>query len=340
MKRTVSSPLEPMNLDAVRAAILEAAAIAQTVANLKKAAKAATIKPHAKAAEQLVEQMIAAGELHAHTAGKSPRYGRDRPPLRNDPEKVRAALLRAAEPPKTLAQLVKLAVSETQAEKKFVEAEAHKLIVEGLLHPQGPQKSAPFGRQKPIPPHPLEVAPGKTEFGKLVTAAQKLLTKIPLVSVEELLDRLRAALTDQPVPTQRRISADTAKPTVTIPGPPATTPPSASVGMPPAVVTRPAPVPPLPTLTSESLRASIKEAYEELCLDPDFRDRLVEIRRLYRRLQRKHPDLAVDDFHRELLDLERHRIVELHDLNEVQRAKEPELAIRRNDRLLYYVIWR
>ncbi len=173
MKRRVSSPAEPRNLDAVRAAILQAAATPQTVANLKKAAKSATIKPHAKAAEQLVEQMIAAEELHAHTAGKSPHYGQDRPPLRNDLEKVRAALLQAAKPPKTLAQLVKLAVSETAAEKKFVEAEVHKLIAEGGLHPQGPQKSAPYGRQKPIPPHPLEVAPGKTEFGKLVTAAAK-----------------------------------------------------------------------------------------------------------------------------------------------------------------------
>jgi hypothetical protein len=329
-----------MNQNAVQAAILQAAATPQTLAQLKKAAKSATTKHHAKAAEQLVEQMIAAGELHAHTSGKSPRYSRDRPRPRNDPEKVRAALLRAAEPPKTLAQLVKLAVSETQAEKKFVESEVHKLIAQGLLHQQGPQKSAPYGRQKPTPPHPLEVAPGKTEFSKLVTAAQKLLTKIPTVSLEELLDRLRAALTGQPVPTERRIPADTAKPAPTIPAPHTTSSRLESVGMPPPVVASTASVSPPPTLTSESLRASIKEAYEELCLDPDFRDRLVEIRRLYRRLQRKHPDLAVDDFHRELLHLERHRIVELHDLNEVQQAKEPELAIRRNDRLLYYVIWR
>ncbi|MCS6863509.1 MAG: hypothetical protein RMJ56_00115 [Gemmataceae bacterium] len=329
MKRTISSPPEPMNHDAVRAAILQAAATPQTLTLLKKAAKAATTKLHAKAAEIVVEQMITTGELHPHSTGASPRYGRDRPPLRNDPEKVRNALLHAADPPKTLAQLVKIAIGETQADKKFVEAEAQKLIADGLLHKQGPQKSAPYGRHKPIPPHPLEVPPGKTELSKLIGAAQKLLTKWPEVSVAELLERLQAALAGQP----------TARPVAVGPTIPQSSS-SAARHVPPATTASTVVVSPPPTLTSDSLHASIKEAYEELCLDPDFRDRLVEIRRLYRRLQRKQPAVALADFHQALLQLEKQRIIELHDLNEVQRAKEPELAIRRNDRLLYYVIWR
>ncbi|MDW8244851.1 MAG: hypothetical protein RMJ88_16735 [Thermogemmata sp.] len=273
--------------DTVRAAVLQAAATPQTLAALKKVAKAAVNKTWAKAAEAVVSDMVAAGELYAHTQGKSPRYGRDRPPLRNDPVKVRAALLQAAETPQTAAQLVKTAVGETKADKSFVETELQKLIQEGQLHPQGTGKSPRYGLHKLPPPHPLDVPPGKTAFARLVTAARKLLETHPTLTAEELLKRLQLEI-NRPV----------------------------------------------------NLQDIIKKAYDDLCLDPDFHDRLVEIWRLYHWLRRKIPSLTIQEFHNELLRMEKDRVVELQALNEVQRAKEPELAIRRNERLLYYLYWR
>jgi hypothetical protein len=55
------------------------------------------------------------------------------------------------------------------------------------------------------------------------------------------------------------------------------------------------------------------------------------------------PELTVEQFHHQLEHLQKHHDsgrVELHSLNEVQEAKEPNLAIRRGDDLLYYLLWR
>ncbi|MCS7272374.1 MAG: hypothetical protein NZ703_14925, partial [Gemmataceae bacterium] len=253
--------------DVVRAAVLQAAAMPQTLAALKKVAKAAVTKTWAKAAEAVVNEMVAAGELHAHTQGRSPRYGRDQPPLRNDPVKVRQVLLQAAEQPQTAAQLVKITVKETKADKAFVETELQRLIKEGQLHPQGPGRSPRYGLHKPTPPHPFDIPPGKTAFARLVTAARKLLHAHPTVAPDDLLHRLRCEL---------------------LPGSPSSTAqvPSIDQRTPLKAETSPPPLPPtLPTLPTAPLRAYIEEAYNDLCLDPDFQDRLVEIRRLYHWLQ-------------------------------------------------------
>jgi hypothetical protein len=90
----------------------------------------------------------------------------------------------------------------------------------------------------------------------------------------------------------------------------------------------------------EQIRTALKTAYDELCLDIEFQDKVVEVRRLYHEAVRNLPGLSVEQFHQELEHLQHTRALELQALNEVQRAKEPELALHRGDRLLYFVIWR
>ncbi len=94
-----------------------------------------------------------------------------------------------------------------------------------------------------------------------------------------------------------------------------------------------------PTSTGPELRQQLREAYEEQCLYMEFRDRLVEIPRLYHEALRRLPGLTVEQFHHELEALSKEGKVELHKLNEVQKAKDPHLAIARDDRLYYYIIW-
>ena len=92
-------------------------------------------------------------------------------------------------------------------------------------------------------------------------------------------------------------------------------------------------------IDSASLRSQIKDSYDELCLYAEFRDRLVEIPRLYRELLRRVPNVSLADFHQAISQMSTERVLELHVLNEVRTAKHPELAITKNDRLYYYVIW-
>jgi hypothetical protein len=66
---------------------------------------------------------------------------------------------------------------------------------------------------------------------------------------------------------------------------------------------------------------------------------MVELPRLYHEAKRARPELTVDQFHRELLDLESQRSLDLHIRNEVRDAPEPDKGIWRNDKLYYYVFW-
>jgi hypothetical protein len=103
------------------------------------------------------------------------------------------------------------------------------------------------------------------------------------------------------------------------------------------------PKPPTETsasITSERLRQALRQAYDHLCLFVEFRDKLVEIPRLYHETVRRLPGVSVERFHRELEALRDEWKVELHKLNEVHAAKERELAIERDDRLYYYVFWK
>jgi hypothetical protein len=95
-----------------------------------------------------------------------------------------------------------------------------------------------------------------------------------------------------------------------------------------------------PAISTEQFRSAIRQAYDHLCLFVEFRDKLVEIPRLYHETVQRLPGLAVERFHQELEALSNERKVELHKLNEVHMAKERELAIEKDDRLYYYIFWK
>jgi hypothetical protein len=84
----------------------------------------------------------------------------------------------------------------------------------------------------------------------------------------------------------------------------------------------------------------LRQAYDDLCLLIDFPDRLVELRRLFHEAVKRMPSLTVEQFHRELWQMRSEWLIELHDLNEVDQAKEPHLAIHRDDRLYYFARWK
>ncbi len=303
--------------EVLREVVLAGAAEPAKLPALKKLAKEAT-KADRAFADAVVDELVAAGQLHPHPGPGAP-HGRERPVSRNDREKVGTALLAAAAAPAKLTELIARSQAATGAEKSFVAAVATALIEGGRLHPHGTAKTAPYGRDRPRLPHPLEVGSGKAAFAKLVAATRKMLDSTPAVTADELLGRLRGALAENPLA-------------------PATAHPAEKV---PAPSLLPVPEPrPAAAVSPEEIGVGLKSAYDELCLDPEFEDKVVEIRRLYHEAARSLPGLTVELFHRELEHLQSRRAVELHPLNEVQRAKEPALAIRRGDRLLYFVRWR
>jgi hypothetical protein len=301
-----------------REAALAIAGEPRKLADIEKTAKEA-IKGDKAFAAGLVDEMVAAGLLHKHP-GKSPLFGRDRPPPRNDKAKVAEAILTAAAVPAKLADLVKAAQAATPSDKEFVTSVAQELIAAERLYQHGAGKSAYYGREKPVPPHPFESGKAKTAYTKLVTDARKLLVLAEGVAASELLDRLRTALERQSQPaTPAPVAGHVTRPV-----------PATTNGREHA----PAPA------TPEAIRSGLRSAYDELRRDVEFQDGVVELGSLFHEVQRSLPTLTVESFHRELLQLQRERAVELQPLNEVQRARDPELAIRAGDRLLYFAIWR
>jgi hypothetical protein len=97
---------------------------------------------------------------------------------------------------------------------------------------------------------------------------------------------------------------------------------------------------PCTIVSAEQLRAALRSAYDHLCLFHEFRDKLVEIPRLYHEAAELLPGLSAQRFRRELEALSAERQVELHKLNEAHLAKERELAIEKDGRLYYYVFWK
>ncbi|HUR55326.1 MAG TPA: hypothetical protein VMZ71_14425 [Gemmataceae bacterium] len=312
---------------AIRDAVMEAATEPKSLAALKTAAKAVT-KADTKFAAAVVDELVAAGQLHAHPKGKT--FGKNPPPLIDDPVKVTAALVGAAASPQPLAALVKATVATTKAGKAFVEGIANGLIDNQLFaHAPTRGKTPLYGTQKPRVVPPLERKENAGAFSKLVAAATKLLTGAG-VTADELVTALRAKLAGAP-PADFTISHAAEKLATSPHAPPAAPPPPLVVPKPPD-----APAP----LTSERIRTALKSAYDLLRNYVEGEDGMVEIRRLYHEVKKSLPALSVSEFHRELTALQQQWVLELHSLTEVQHAKEPELAIHQNDRLLYFVMWR
>jgi hypothetical protein len=116
------------------------------------------------------------------------------------------------------------------------------------------------------------------------------------------------------------------KPAARLPAPPVHHPPASA---------EPAAKPPEPDL----LQPVLRKAYETLCCFREFQEGMVELPRLYHEAKRARPALSVEEFQREILALESKRVADLHVRNEVRDAPEPEKAIRRNDKLYYYIYW-
>ncbi len=93
------------------------------------------------------------------------------------------------------------------------------------------------------------------------------------------------------------------------------------------------------TSSGKSLRSSLREAYETLCMFIEFDSGVVEIPRLYHEVRKAVPNLTVHAFHQELESLWLQKALELKVLNEVRSAKEQDKAIRRGDNLYYFVFW-
>jgi hypothetical protein len=115
----------------------------------------------------------------------------------------------------------------------------------------------------------------------------------------------------------------------------------------PPIVEAPAPEPEIlppppvaPPLRSPPLEDSIHRAYDKLRHFEEYRDGLVEVPHLYDETQELVPDLTIPQFQEKLTALWNDRKVELHILNEVAKAREPEKAITRNDTLYYYLLWK
>ena len=116
---------------------------------------------------------------------------------------------------------------------------------------------------------------------------------------------------------------------------------SPSVAGPPPAVAPPVTLPAVPApVAAPDLEVTLRAAYDYLCQFVEFRDRLVELPRLYHETVKRVPALTVEAFHNELARLSNAYLIELHVLNEVRMAEEPHLAISRNDRLYYYARWK
>jgi len=227
--------------EVLRDAILAGAAKPAKLSLLKKLAKEAT-KADRAFADAVVDELVAAGQLHPHPGPGAP-HGRERHVSRNDREKVGEAILRAAAAPAKLSDLIARSQAATGADKSFVAALATEFIDHGLLHPHGTAKTAAYGRDKPRPPHPFEVGSGKAAFAKLVASARKLLVSIPAIAADELLERLRGALAEDP------LAPAAAPPAEIVPTPSA----------PPVPEPRPSPA------GSGEIGIGLKSAYDELC---------------------------------------------------------------------------
>lgn len=90
----------------------------------------------------------------------------------------------------------------------------------------------------------------------------------------------------------------------------------------------------------ESIEAATRTAYDKLRHFVEYRDGLVEIPHLYNETRKSLPELKIKTFHDHLLRLWDERKVELHVLNEVREAKEPDKAIHKDDSLYYYLFWK
>ncbi len=295
--------------DLLRAALLVAAESAKTTAQLAKVAQKAVPGVGEARVAGLLRQLEEEGQLHEYPGKKFATQPPPKPrPLAevvDEGLRQRAAVVTEPTKEADLKKGLKRRDDDTKAFNDEVTRVLAKLIAEGVLYEHPKQGSAKvYGRQPPPPPPWYET----TAYRKPLAAFVKVV-RDGTVPAESVLAHLREILGALPTP-------------VVTPEPP-----------------KP-PVDPPPEEVVADLRSAIREAYDYLCLFHEFRDKLVEIPRLYHETAKRYPGLSVETLHRELTALSDEWKIELHKLNEVHAAKDRHLAIERDDRLYYYVMWK
>lgn len=268
-----------------------------------------------------LRELVAAGQLHEHPQVKGKkRYGLNPPvPVPTAEDIVRGlvnAKLESGPGPYTVAELAEQPTAIKGPEfKRVMAAVLGELLSAGQLHEHPTTgKTKRYGPKPPPPPEWYKTATFAKPFAAVLKAANTVL-KLDGVTADQLLAALRGSLS---------INSPAAAPEPVRVAPPAHKPEP-----PPRTEDRP-----------PDLRAALKDAYDYLCRFVEFRDKLVELPRLYHETAKRMPGLTPDAFRDELWQMSREHRVELHVLNEVALAKERDLAIYRDDRLYYYARWK
>ncbi len=265
----------------------------------------------AAAFDNTIAKLVAEGKLFAYPKGE---YATKAPPSIAEltERDVREKVATLGDEPVKVGKLGKPGGKQGPEAAEAFDNTIAKLVAEGKLfaYPKGE-----YGTKAPPQKPWYEVAPAKADFGKILTHSTRLFDHG--VAPQQLLGELqrRFGSRSSPSPTNGTKAVDVPKP----------------------VVPTPAAPPVAPVITD--LRTAIKAAYDHLCRFVEFRDKLVEIPRLYHEVKERRPSTSVQEFKDELWKASSDRIIELHEINEVHMAKEPELAIHRDDRLYYFIRW-
>jgi len=263
-----------------------------------------TGSPTPASINRAMKGLTESGKLHPHGKGKSLTYARFPEPIVVPLDEQILALISDSDKKNAADLTPHLTGSPTPA---AINKALKGLTESGKLHPHGKGKSLTYAKF-PVPILPwYETDANKKSFASLLTSARKLIDA-GAANVDGLLQALREKLG------------------VVVP------PPSASAPSPP-------PPSPLPHPTTD-LRTTLREAYDYLCKFVEFRDKIVELRRLYYETLERIPSLTVEAFHAELEALNGEWLIELRQLNEVAEAQDRHLAIERDDRLYYYIRWK
>ena len=305
---TVAPSAEVTELTTQVREAVRAAAAPVTLAEVKETLTAAGVplpgKP--KVIDARIQRELDAEGVYTHPAGTAkgkPKYWHRPPPTVAERVEatVRAKLDALGHAAATPSQLGKPGgKSATPEAARAFDAILARFLGEGKLFRQG----AKYTTQEPPRPKWHESSAHRAEYKKLAAAVAKLVGTGAVT-----LDQIVAAL-------REKFGA-------TLPDAP-----------PPPVA------PPVPGADAPELGAALRAAYDHLCKFVEFRDRLVELPRLYHEARKRLPALTVEAFHGELSRLSRAYLVELHVLNEVRTAEEPHLAILRDGRLYYYARWK
>ena len=266
-----------------------------------------------KVSDERIQRELDGEGVHRHppgTAKGKPKYWHRAPQTVAEQVEavVQAKLATLGDKPATPAQLGK--PKSPDAIQAF-DAIVERLRAEGKLFKLG----AKYTTQEPPKPKWYESSTHKTDYNKLAALATKLVNT-GAVTLDQIVTALRDKFGAAP-----KVSP-----------PPAALPP---VAPPPAVAP-----PVVEAVAAPDLGVALKAAYDHLCKFAEFKDRLVELPRLYHETRKRLPTLSVEAFHGELTRLSKAYLIELRVLNEVRTAEEPHLAISRDDSLYYYARWK